>query len=208
MLNCNSALLAIASEFVGKFAPYQSIEITPAPTGGVYIASTDNGKVACLAHDPSGEGDESIILLPNSDLIKASRGVKTAERSISINGNMAMVTTHRKSTSESKEIPFHRSTSDFPKLSGAIKDCIARWDEIGKSSATAGRYDITYLQRAIKSLSSINSSVTLHSFDGGPMRIQESSGNIVILVMPQIALPIPPVPDWLRQYSQGAPSVV
>ena len=50
------------------------------------------------------------------------------------------------------------------------------------------------------------------------MRIQEESGNVVILVMPQTAEPIPPVPDWLKAYSQdkmargfydpSAPSVV
>ena len=203
MLNCNSALLAIASEFVGRYSPYQSIQISPASYyGGVYFASTDGGKISCLAYDPSGSMDDYITLLPNSELIKASRGVKTASRTLSIetDSQVALVTTHRKTTSESKEIPVTYSSVEFPDLAGALKDCIKRWKVA--SSATAGRYDINYVQRAIKSLSSINSSVTLHSFDGGPMRIQEETGNIVILVMPQTAEPIPPIPDWLKAYSQ------
>ena len=45
----------------------------------------------------------------------------------------------------------------------------------------------------------------LSSFNGGPMRIEEGSGDIVVLVMPQTAEPIPPIPQWLRNYAhEGA----
>ena len=72
-------------------------------------------------------------------------------------------------------------------------------------SATAGRYNISYIQRAIKGLSTLNASVILSSFNGGPMRIEEGSGDIVVLVMPQTAEPIPPIPQWLRNYAhEGA----
>ena len=200
MLSCNSSLIAIAAEFTGKFAPYQSICISPAQQG-VYIVSTDKGNVACLAYDPTGETDETICLLPTTELIKASRGIKTADRTLRIEGNQATVTTARKTTSETKEISISRSMVDFPDLATPLNKAIQRWDATENNAITAGRYNINYIQDAVKSLSSINSSVTLHSFDGGPLRIQESSGNIVVLVMPQTAEPIPDIPSWLRSYT-------
>ena len=84
MLRLNSTLVAIAAEFTGKYAPYQSVEISPAPKGGVFVASTDRGNIACLAHDPAGKADETIKLLPDPDLIKFCRGIKTADREIRI----------------------------------------------------------------------------------------------------------------------------
>ncbi len=200
MLSCNSSLIAIAAEFTGKFAPYQSICITPAQQG-VNIVSTDKGNVACLAYDPAGEADETICLLPTTELIKAARGIKTAERTLRVEGNQATVTTTRKTTSETKEISISRSMVDFPDLATPLGKATQRWDQTENNAITAGRYNISYIQNAVKSLSSINSSVTLHSFDGGPLRIQESSGNIVVLVMPQTAEPIPDIPSWLRSYA-------
>lgn len=73
MLSFNSSLLAIASDFVGKYSPFQAIQITPAKNGGVYLASTDCGKIACLAFDPSGDADESALVIPTKDLLKVSR---------------------------------------------------------------------------------------------------------------------------------------
>jgi hypothetical protein len=35
------------------------------------------------------------------------------------------------------------------------------------------------------------------------MRIQTDVGNIIILVMPQTAEPIPTIPDWLSKYATG-----
>ena len=207
MLSCNSALVAIASEFTGQYAPYQSIQLTPAPNGGLWITATDKGNVACLAFDPSGSSDRVYNILPNSELIRASRGVKTASRTLILEGSTAKVTTYRKTTSETKEMPFSESSSDLPDLPSAIRNCIARWEATDAKTATAGRYSVSYVQRAIKGLSSISSSVTLHSFDGGPMRIQEATGDIVILVMPQTAEPIPSIPDWIYKYSQLKPQI-
>ena len=59
MLSFNSALLSVACDFTSKFAPYQAVEITQAKNGGVYLASTDKGNIACFAYDPSGVADEN-----------------------------------------------------------------------------------------------------------------------------------------------------
>ena len=93
MLQLNSALVAICSEFTGKYAPYQAVEISPAPRGGVFVASTDRGNIACLAHDPAGQADRVMRLLPDAELIKFCRGIKTAERQLRIEGNNALVST-------------------------------------------------------------------------------------------------------------------
>ena len=51
-----------------------------------------------MAHDPSGRTDETIKLLPDPELMKFCRGIKTADRELRIEGNNALVTTFRKST--------------------------------------------------------------------------------------------------------------
>ena len=43
----------------------------------------------------------------------------------------------------------------------------------------------------------------MSAFDGGPMRLQTDRGNVVILVMPQTAEPIPPIPDWLINFAKA-----
>jgi len=207
MLSCNSALVAIASEFVGTFAPYQSIQLHPDKEGGVWIASTDKGNCACIAYDRAGHGDRPYYLLPNSELIKSCRGIKTATRTLVVDGSLGKITTYRKNSSETKELPVNESTSDFPNLPGAIKECLEYWESKKDQTASAGRYSSSYLQRAIKGLTSLNSSVTLHSYTGGPLRIQEASGDITILCMPQTAEPIPEVPEWLKKYSQLKPHI-
>ena len=223
MLQLNSALIAIAAEFAGRYSPYQSIEISPDPRGGVYVASTDHGKIACLAFDPVGSGDETVQLLPNNDLIKACRGIKTAERTITIGSNRitescpaqppspantAIVTTHRKSTNDRVEVPLLYSSIEFPPLAKTLRAMLERWSGLPSTSATAGRYDANYLQKAIKGLTAQNSSVVLSAFDGGPMRIQGDNDSVVILVMPQTAEPIPPIPEWLTAYSRRQETVV
>ena len=39
-------------------------------------------------------------------------------------------------------------------------------------------------------------------FDGGPLRLQGDSGNVIVVVMPQTALPIPAVPEWTELYAR------
>lgn len=203
MLQLNSALVAICSEFTGKYAPYQSIEISPAPAGGVFVASTDRGNIACLAHDPAGKADETIKLLPDTELMKYCRGIKTADRQLQIEGNNAMVTTFRKSTNEQRETVVNRSISDFPPLARAISSCLERWSKTPTVSATAGRYESAYVERALKGLSTTSDSVVLSAFDGGPLRVQTDKADVVILVMPQVAEKIPSIPEWLSEYASS-----
>ena len=203
MLQLNSSLVAIASEFTGKYAPYQSIEISPSPKGGVFVASTDRGNIAYLAHDPAGTADETTKLLPGPDLIKLCRGIKTAERQLQIEGNNAIVTTFRKSTNERRETVVNHSISDFPPLAGAISTCLERWGETPEVSATSGRYEACYVERALKGLASTSDSIVLSAFDGGPLRVQTDKADIVILVMPQLKEKIPAIPEWLSDYASS-----
>lgn len=202
MLHFNSALLTIASDFVGTYAPYQAISLQPAPEGGVFVAATDQGRVAFIAHDPKGQGDESICLLPSSELIKACKGIKTAERLVSLEGGLARVTTYRKTTSgETKEVPYTTTSTPFPPLPSIMGACLSRWGQVPALTATSGRYDSTYLERAIKSLADANQSLVMSCFDGGPLRLQSQDSSILVLVMPQSAEPIPPQPPWLSSYA-------
>lgn len=203
MLQLNSALVAIASEFTGNYAPYQAIEISPGPKGGVYVASTDRGNIACLAYDPAGTADEEITLLPEPELMKLCRGIKTADRQLQIKGNNAMVTTFRKSTNERREVIINKSISDFPPLRLALTSCLERWSNTPSVSATAGRYESRYIEKAIKGLSTMSDSVILSAFDGGPLRVQTDKADVVILVMPQVAEKIPSIPEWLSEYASS-----
>lgn len=203
MLQLNSSLVAIAAEFTGKFAPYQAVEISPAPGGGCYVSSTDKGKIACLAYDASATIDETVRILPDPELIKACRGIKTADRQLYIEGNNAVVTTFRKTTHEKRETIISRSISDFPPLAQAVKACIDRWSAQPTVSATAGRYESRYIERALRGLSSADDSIILSAFDGGPLRIQTDAGDVVILVMPQAAEKIPSLPEWLKEYAES-----
>ncbi len=201
MLQLNSALVAICSEFTGKYAPYQAVEISPAPRGGVFVASTDRGNIACLAHDPAGRADRVMRLLPDAELIKLCRGIKTAERQLRIEGNNALISTFRESTTEKRETIVNESISDFPPLSGAISSCLSKWSDTPTVSSTAGRYESVYIERALKGLATTSDSVVLSAFDGGPLRIQTDKANIVVLVMPQLKEKIPSVPEWLSDYA-------
>ena len=204
MLQINSALVAIAAEFTGKYAPYQAVEISPAPGGGAFVSSTDKGKIACLAFDASATVDETVRLLPDPELIKCCRGIKTADRQLYLEGNNAVVTTFRKSTNEKREFIVNKSISDFPPLASAVKACVDRWSTQPEVSATAGRYESRYIERALKGLSTTDESVILSAFDGGPLRIQADQGHLVILVMPQTAEKIPFLPQWLKEYAHSA----
>lgn len=202
MLTFNSALLASAAEFTGRYAPYQGIELRPAGDRGVFISATDQGNVAFMAYDPNGIGDETVVVLPDADLIKHCKGLKTAEREVRIDGPTALVTTFRKTSSkEAKEIPVTRSSVAFPPLARIMRQCIERWGTAPELTATAGRYNNQYIEKAMKVLATYEDSVVMSCFDGGPLRLQGDSGNITILVMPQTAVPVPGQPDWISGYA-------
>ncbi len=101
-----------------------------------------------------------------------------------------------------QELPILKSSIPFPKeFYPALKTCIDRWSLTPELSETAGRYSSTYISKAVKALGLIDSSITFSAFDGGPLRIQGSDSNLMILVFPQTAAPIPHLPDWFAQYA-------
>lgn len=202
MLTFNSALLASAAEFTGRYAPYQGIELRPAGDQGVFVSATDQGNVAFMAFDPKGIGDETVVVLPDAELTKSCKGLKTAEREVRIQGNTALVTTYRKTASnEAKEIPLTRSSVEFPPLARIMRQCVERWGAAPEVTASAGRYSNQYIEKAMKTLAVYEDSVVMSCFDGGPLRLQGDTGNVTILVMPQTALPVPRQPDWLQAYA-------
>lgn len=197
MLQFNSALLAAVGSFTGQYAPFQAVHIRP-HHGGILLAASDQGKVTALGFDPQGRGDQSVTIIPSNELLKASAGIKTAERGLVIDGDTAIVTTYYKtSNNKGKEIPIQHSVVPFPPVEEAIAACLKRWGATPTLSATAGRYNLAYLERAIKNAGLYSDALVLSAFDGGPLRIQGESIELMILVMPQTAEPIPPVPSWI-----------
>lgn len=200
MLQFNSALLAAVGSFTGDYAPYQSVHIRP-HRSGILLAASDHGKVTAVGFDRQGVGDETTSIIPSSELLKACAGIKTAERGIVIDGDRAIVTTYYKtSSSKGKELPVHRSLTPFPAIDQALAACVARWGATPSLSQTAGRYRIAYLERAIKAAGLLADSLVLSAFDGGPLRLQGESIELIILVMPQTAEPIPELPDWIQAF--------
>lgn len=201
MLQFNSALLAIAGGFVGTYAPYQAIHIAP-HNNGVLVASTDQGRAAFIGYDPRGTADETYDLLPDSKLLTACAGIKSAERDVTIDDGIARVTTYRKTAAnEIKEFPALRSSAAFPSLQPVLRACIDRWGKAPALATTAGRYASPLLINAIKSIGGFHDSIVLSAFDGGPLRIQCDGLDMLILIMPQTAEPIPVLPDWICSYA-------
>lgn len=194
-------LLAVAAEFTGKYAPYQAIQIRPHPKRGVVVSATDEGKVAVVGYDASGEADGETCVIPGSELVRACRAVKTARREITIDGMNATVRSITKSTSKAAEFLIQHSAVEFPPLAAVLDKCVERWGASPGTSATAGRYDAALLERAIKAGGSLASSIVLSAYDGGPMRIQAEGLELLILLMPQTAEPIPPVPGWVQEWA-------
>lgn len=204
MLRFNSALLSATAAFCGRYAPWQAVRIEPA-AGGIVTAASDQGKVVALGFDPRGEGDTAVDLLPTKELLAACNGIRTAERDVAIDGPTALVTTYRKSSRERKEFPIHLSAAPLPSLHGALRQVIERWGQTPQLSETAGRYDSQTIERAIRGTSGFGDAIVLSAFDGGPLRLCSDGLEFTVLVMPQTAQPIPPIPPWIQSYAtQGA----
>jgi len=204
MLRLNSALVALAGAFTGTYAPFQAIHLQP-HAGGVLVASSDHGRVSALAFDRQGRADESCDLLASSELLRSCSGIKTAERELSLEGDTLSVTTYRKKAAhEVKTFPLQRASAPFPPLDQAVAACVRHWGAAPTLSRTAGRYDSAYLEKALKAAGHLCDSLVLSSFDGGPLRLQSDTLELVILVMPQTAAPIPPLPDWLERFAADA----
>lgn len=203
MLQFKSGLLATACDFVGTYAPCQGVRIGPL-AGGVVVTATNRGAVAMIGFDPRGTATETAVILPSKELATACNGIKTAEREVTIEDDMAVVTTYYKEHSTSKEVPIRRSTQPFPDISGVVRQALRFWGETPDTSTTAGRYDLPLLYRSIKAMTASAHSIVISGYQGGPLRIQREDTEIIVLLMPQTAEPIPPVPVWLSDYAHLA----
>jgi hypothetical protein len=196
-----SVLLNLASEFTGKYAPWQSIRIAPL-AGGVSVSASDRGAATFIGWDPSGLATEEAFLLPGRDLAAGCRGIKTADRDVSIEDDLAVVTTYHKAHSVSKEFPVAYSSCPPPPFGDVIAKAISYWGATPELSRTAGRYDLGLLLKALKVLGTEDDSVVLSAWQGGPLRLQREDVQAVIMLMPQEAQPLPGVPAWLEDFAK------
>lgn len=202
MLRLNAPLLALTGAFTGPFAPFQAIHLRPAPAGGVVAMASDCGKVTAFGHDPKGELTAPVSLIAGTDLLAACRGIKGAERELVFDGiDTATVTTYRKTKSEAKTFKLLVSDEPEPPLRQALAACLTTWGAAPCQGDTAGRYATTYLEKAIRAAGSGADSLLLCAFTGGPLRLQLETLDLLVLLMPQTAEPIPPLPAWAVSFA-------
>lgn len=207
----NSGLVACAADYVGRYAPFQGIEIAPLRPGqpGVTVASYhDNAAAAVVGYDPNGTADETLVLIPPKDLVAACRSIKSAERDVRFEGDpsgviVARVTTYYKEHTTAKDFTCLAASSPFPPCRQNLLAIIERWGSQPAESATAGRYDLALLGKIVKGMADETGSIVLSAFTGGPLRLQREDTGLVIMIMPQAAVPIPPQPDWLLEYARS-----
>ena len=202
-ISLNGALVAVAADFTGNYSPYQAVQIRPNPNGaGVFVAATDAGKLAFLAYDHAGKGDEEVILLPTSDLLKNTRPLKSASRWLEIEGSQARCSKLTKNTTTTTEVPITRSAVTPPDLVGVMKTVAMTW---GKDCPVinSGNFNASYLQRAFRAIESLGSSITLSHLDGGPLRVESTVGQAMVMVMPETARPVPELPEYLLQFANS-----
>jgi hypothetical protein len=198
MIECNAAYFSVASAFLGTYLPFHVIHIEPHSTGGVLFVSSDQGRVTLIAHDPTGSADESVNVIPDPQLLKIARPIKTAERRLTLEDSTATVLTLRKTNFEKKTSTFQRSTADFPPIRQALSRCLQAWDS--ELPVSEGRYDADYLLRIFNILAPLSEYCTFSSYDGGPLRIQTDSLDATVFLMPLNAAEPAPVARYLREY--------
>lgn len=201
-ISLNGALIAVAADFVGKYSPYQAIQIRPNPNGdGVFVASTDAGRLAFLAFDNSGTGDEQINILPTPDLIKNTRPLKSANRWIEIEGSTARCSKLTKATTKTEEISITRSTIEPADLVGAMKTVAHQWGKDVPNCTNAGNFNPGFLTRAFKAIEALGGSITMSHLNGGPLRVESTDSDVIVLVMPEMARPVPALPHYLKAFA-------
>ena len=112
---------------------------------------------------------------------------------------VARCTKLMKTTSATEEVPITRSTTEPADLIGAMKAVAERW---GKDCpvVNAGNFNANFLLRAFKAIEQLGGSITMSHLDGGPLRVESTTGNAIVLVMPEMARDVPPLPDYLHHF--------
>lgn len=204
MVSLDASLVAVCGGFIGQYAPFQSIHIQPS-SSGVLVMASDHGRITVIGHDARGRGDAAATIVPSSELLKACAALKTAKREVLIEGDTATVITYRKTTADERRvIPVINASTPFPPIGPALVASIERWGATPQLSATAGRYETAFLEKAIKTVGVCAPSLVLSCFDGGPLRLQSETIDICVLVMPQAAEPIPAVPTWIQEFAASS----
>ena len=198
----NGALLAVAADFCGKWTPYTGVQIRPNRNGsGVFVASTDAGRLAFLAFDENGSADEELCLLATSDLLKHTKPLKSASRWIEIEGSIARCSKLTKSTTTTVEVPVTYSTVEPPDLVGAMHKVALQWGKDQPHCVDCGNFNGSFLTRAFKAIEVLGGSVTMSHLNGGPLRVESTDHDVIVLVMPETARPIPALPAFLKSFS-------
>lgn len=197
MLQCRSELLQIASCFTGAYDPCRCVCFEPAASGGVLAMATDRASAVWI-HDARGQLDQpSVLVLPDAELIKACRGLRSSRRTLVIDGAAARVITDYKAHSKGVDVPLQDPPAQpFPPLASVLKAAIDRWGTAPSTASSCGRFDVNLLKRVLEATGS-DGSVVLAGMDGGPLRLQCQDLEVVALLMPQQREPIPPLPQWL-----------
>ena len=202
MFRLESSLFHLAARFTGKYVPFQGVTIEPF-AGGVIVVASNRGAATFLAYDPTGRASEAACFLPGKELAAACNGIKSAERELTIEGTLAKVTTFYKEHSSTKEFTINHCSQQAP-IREAVAEMLRTWGETPKTSTTAGRYDLAMLTPAVRAIADEADCVVISGYDGGPLRLQSERLGCVVLLMPQTAQPIPPIPPWLGDYAFSA----
>lgn len=211
MFRLNSAYFSLAADFAGEFSPCQGIELAPHPSGqGVTIVSvSDYQTMVFLGYDSQGACDEgAAVFLPGTEIPKAGRGIKTAERELVIDGSVATITEYKSKTSSSQEFLITRTSTPLPPMRAVINKTVELWGEAPEVAAATGRYSLPLLLSAIKAMADRATSISMYIYPDGPMRLQREDMSVVVLLMPQTATPIPVLPGWLLSYGEPPESVI
>jgi hypothetical protein len=202
MFRLRSSLFNLAAQFTGKWAPFQGVTLSPL-AGGICAMASDRGAATFLGYDSSGHATTAATFLPGKDLVSASKGIKSAQRELIIEDELATVTTYYKEHSKSQQFPVC-ACNEQPPLREAIAEVLRVWGEEPELSTTAGRYDLGLLTKAVRTISEESDQLVISGYHGGPLRLQSDALGCLVLIMPQVAQPIPPVPPWLADYADSA----
>ena len=76
-----------------------------------------------------------------------------------------------------------------------------QWGKDVPHCVDAGNFSANFLLRAFKAIEVLGGSITMSHLNGGPLRVESTDHDVIVLVMPEMARPIPALPDFLRSFS-------